>query len=368
MSLSGEAKTAKFASELTQQLVTHSNIHGGVAALLVAPPGAGKTTFLLRIAKEVGYIDTDGKRRWETVIWRGREFDYFSVINKKALVIHMHKPDYDAGFKVSYENGKPYDMTGIEIRVYKSIPHLNQNIVKQKINWVYPPNTYHVSKELKKILNKGGMKDEDIGTEELTDNTLWWFELWYYLSKYKRMQFLSIFFDEAQQLMGRSAQGLKWHVNQYLFKYLFADARKRKISIFMACHGITELDGPIRVNKIGWKVYMKGARVEKDSEIWRSATRLELHKKGDYFIEGDIGWGKGHVHKMDIETLLVEFNKPEEKDEIYGGNTEEFNDEPGKAEMYKDVEEFNRIEEKVDTPIFDFTPDEPEFDESLFED
>jgi hypothetical protein len=114
-----------------------------------------------------------------------------------------------------------------------------------------------------------------------------------------------------------SAAGLHWHTTQYLFKYLFADARKRNMSIYLACHGYTEIDGRIFRYKVPWKFYMKGASIDRDSELWRNAAKLELHNPGDFFCEGASGWGRGHFSKLNIENLSIEFNKPTEKDNIY---------------------------------------------------
>lgn len=316
MTLNGNRKSASMANELLQDILLHRE-YGGTSAIFVAPPGSGKTTALLTVAKNVCYLDSNKKKRYETVIWRGREFDYFDSIDKSGLVLHLHKSDYDNGFKVYHENGKEYDMSEVEIRLYKHIPHLNENIVKHKVNWVYPPSNYKVSTELKKILNKTGMKDADIGDEELKDNSLWWFELWYYMSKYKKMKYITFIFDEAQTIMPVASAGLHWHTTQYLFKTLFADARKRGISVYLACHGFTMIDGRIFKYQIPWKIYMKGAAIPRESDLWDNAAKLELHNAGDFFIEGPSGWGKGHFAKLNIQNLTVDFNKPKEVDTIY---------------------------------------------------
>lgn len=318
-------------ARLMNEVMRHNNNDGGTTAVVYGSKGSGKTTLLLTLAQSIGCYDpyplraklkkvdaneniTDEEKNKlkekikkehkmvmpETIMWRGRDTDYWYWLDKKRVVLFFHETDYKNG--IHFKNDYLQDIPESElpkIKTYRSIESLYKNMVKGAINVVYEPRTYKLTENIKTMIKKrGGVGDEIFKSDE-TDRVVFWFEVMDWLLWNKLLDFLTIIFDEADELFPASPSGIRWHLNLWA-KHIMKDLRKRNISMIIATHGYTDIDGRMNT-KIQYRFYLRGSITPSSSLINTRAPILL--PRGRYYIEGD-GWG------------WVEYDKIEEKPRI----------------------------------------------------
>jgi hypothetical protein len=297
---------------LTTELTVHNNDFGGVTAVVYGSKGSGKTTLFLTLCQTVQcYNAVTNNLELETSIWRGGDEDYWTWLPYERTRVFIHRDNIDTvSFKCD-ENLMEYDRSQLpEIIVYKTNKDLYSKLLRGGINVVYEPTTYTLTDRLKKMIQKRGVAGDDLFKKKEVDSIIWWFEFVDWLRINKSLEHVSVFIDEADQLLPVSPSGARWHLNLW-FKDIMRALRKRNISLYLACHGYTDIDGRIRP-KVMYRIYMKGACAPSESLIWKTAP-ITL-PQGKYYIERD-AWGWARFNKIDEQPRVLVVLKQDDEDE-----------------------------------------------------
>jgi len=297
---------------LTTELTVHNNDFGGVTAVVYGSKGSGKTTLFLTLCQTVQCYNTvTGVLELETSIWRGGDEDYWTWLPYNRTRVFIHRDDIDTvSFKCD-EDLSEYDRKKLpEIIVYKSNKDLYSKLLRGGINVIYEPTTYTLTDRLKKMIQKRGVAGDDLFKKKEVDSIIWWFEFIDWLRINKSLEHVSVFIDEADQLLPVSPSGARWHLNLW-FKDIMRALRKRNISLFLACHGYTDIDGRIRP-KVMYRLYMKGSCAPSESLVFKTAP-VTL-PQGKYYIERD-AWGWARFNKIDEQARVLVVLKPDSDDE-----------------------------------------------------
>ena len=299
---------------LTTELTVHNNDFGGVTAVVYGSKGSGKTTLFLTLAQTMQCYNTlNGNLEFETSVWRGGDEDYWTWLPYDRTRVFIHRDNIDTvSFKCD-ENLTEYDRSQLpQIIVYKNNKDLYSKLLRGCINVVYEPTTYTLTDRLKKMIQKRGVAGDELFKKKEVDSIIWWFEFIDWLRINKSLEHISVFIDEADQLLPVSPSGARWHLNLW-FKDIMRALRKRNISLFLACHGYTDIDGRIRP-KVMYRIYMKGACAPSESLIWKTAP-ITL-PQGKYYIERD-AWGWARFNKIDEQPrVLVTLKQDEDDDDM----------------------------------------------------
>jgi hypothetical protein len=297
---------------LTTELTVHNNDFGGVTAVVYGSKGSGKTTLFLTLCQTVQCYNTvTNVLELETSIWRGGDEDYWTWLPYERTRVFIHRDDINTvSFKCD-EDLSEYDRNKLpEIIVYKSNKDLYSKLLHGGVNVIYEPTTYTLTDRLKKMIQKRGVAGDELFKKKEVDSIIWWFEFIDWLRINKSLEHISVFIDEADQLLPVSPSGARWHLNLW-FKDIMRALRKRNISLFLACHGYTDIDGRIRP-KVMYRIYMKGACAPSESLIWKTAP-ITL-PQGKYYIERD-AWGWARFNKIDEQPRVLVVLKPDSDDE-----------------------------------------------------
>jgi energy-coupling factor transporter ATP-binding protein EcfA2 len=294
---------------LTTELTVHNNDFGGVTAVVYGSKGSGKTTLFLTLAQTVQCYNTvTNVLEFETSIWRGGDEDYWTWLPYDRTRVFIHRDNIDTvSFKCD-EDLLEYDRSKLpKIIVYKNNKDLYSKLLRGCINVVYEPTTYTLTERLKKMIQKRGVAGDELFKKKEVDSIIWWFEFVDWLRINKSLEHISVFIDEADQLLPVSPSGARWHLNLW-FKDIMRALRKRNISLFLACHGYTDIDGRIRP-KVMYRIYMKGACAPSESLVWKTAP-ITL-PQGKYYIERD-AWGWARFNKIEEQPRVLVSLKPDE--------------------------------------------------------
>jgi hypothetical protein len=303
---------------LTEEISYHKPNSGGVTVGIYGSKGSGKTTYLLTLAQTIccenPFTKTEEK---ETILWRGRSNDYWNWIPKENVQLFIHKADFErAIFKD--DNLNVMDRKDLPpMEAYTSIRQLYSRLRAGKINVIYEPTTYTVSERIKKMIQKRGITGDELFKSSDVDPVIFWFELMDWLVHNKNPKFVSIIFDEADELFPASPGGARWHLNLWA-KDVIKDLRRRRISLFMACHGYQDLDGRIKP-KIQYKVWMKGSVTMPESLVKRQAPMML--EPGTYYIERD-GWGMHSFDKIEERTIVLGYLSGQDERDDFGDSND----------------------------------------------
>ena len=302
---------------LTEEISYHRPNSGGVTVGIYGSKGSGKTTYLLTLAQTICCENPFTKsEEKETILWRGRSNDYWNWIPKENVQLFIHKADFErAIFKD--DNLKIMERKDLPpMEAYISIRQLYSRLRAGKINVIYEPTTYTVSERIKKMVQKRGITGDELFKSNEVDPVIFWFELMDWLVHNKNPKFVSIIFDEADELFPSAPAGARWHLNLWA-KDVIKDLRRRRISLFMACHGYQDLDGRIKP-KIQYKVWMKGSVTMPESLVKRQAPMML--EPGTYYIERD-GWGMHSFDKIEEKTIVLGYlSGQDERDDFGAGD------------------------------------------------
>lgn len=294
----------EIAIELQNRLLHHRIESGGTTASICGRPGCGKTTVLLHYAHQVAYLHPlSGAWIKETVIWRGRDIDYWNWFLdpkfewenpslQRDIVIHIH--DGDAGVRFFDELKNELDLPARAVRYYSAAPELYKNLVEGAINIVYEPRQYRPSEAaMDTIVAKSCGKRE--WYEDLTlDPCLFWFEFVAFLDLAKAAGFITIILDEADELFPQNPSGIRWWMQEW-FRNKLRDFRKKNISFIYAFHSWSDIDYRISDKRMirGW---MRGANPPTKTSMI-SIARTRSLATGRLILEDD-GFGDIQIRKI----------------------------------------------------------------------
>jgi hypothetical protein len=304
--------------------------HGGVMATIVGPRGSGKTTFEIQLAEGSAHLPHGQKNRTldnlypETVIWRGRQYEYFNTmfpswweketgIHGKPVYIHMAEGcDYEFFCDEAGKRRVELDLSETEIIYYKDIAQLiKENIVKEAINVVFEPQQYIIPADvvkqfsLKRLQFKPVNKQKETESEEEefeeeevkpqrkkrekefvdteAPSELFWYEFVDKLMQLKKREdFFSIIIDESGDVFPKTVMSEWYHMCSYFSKSI-ADMRRFNISITLATHEIGFVYYEIR-RMSDFMIYMPGSRP--DGSFTRVSQFLPtILNIGEFIIE-----------------------------------------------------------------------------------
>ncbi len=333
---------------LTTELTVHNNDFGGVTAVVYGSKGSGKTTLFLTLCQTVQCYNQQGQLELETSIWRGGDEDYWTWLPYERTRVFIHRDNIDTvSFKCD-EDLVEYDRSKLpQIIVYKNNKDLYDKLLRGGINVVYEPTTYSLTDRLKKMIQRRGVAGDELFKKKEVDPIIWWFEFVDWLRVNKSLEHISVFIDEADQLLPVSPSGARWHLNLW-FKDIMRALRKRNISLYLACHGYTDIDGRMRP-KIMYRIYMKGACAPSESLIWKTAP-ITL-PQGKYYIERD-AWGWARFNKIEEQPrVLVVLKRDADDDEIVDRENEAMKEEGIKDGDYTMIDNEKQIKIDVNDDI-----------------
>ena len=295
---------------LTQEMTVHNTDFGGVTVLTYGSKGSGKTTLFLTLCQSVTCYNKDGLLELETSIWRGGDEDYWTWLPYDRVRVFIHRDDFDNVVFRRDDDLSEYDRKDLpEIVKYKTNKEVYEKLLRGGINVIYEPTTYSLTDGIKKIIQRRGVTGDELFKNKTMDPIIWWFEFIDWLRIKKSIEHISVFIDEADQLLPVSPSGARWHLNLW-FKDIMRALRKRNISLFMACHGYTDIDGRI-LPKIMYRLYMKGSTAPTNSLIFKTAP-ITL-PQGKYYIERD-AWGWARFNKIQERARVLVQLRPDEED------------------------------------------------------
>ena len=279
---------------LFQQITKHKDDGNTVFAYGLL--GSGKTTLIRQMMFAITCFNPKTKVfEKETAIWRGREHDDWISFPKNSTVLHIHVNDMDKEYgrlTIFQRDDTNEEIPASElppIRLYKDAEQLYQNILPKRINVVYEPQDYIVSQKISSIIKKKGMgniANFKKFAESPIDPPLFWIEFFAYMVEYKGNEFLSVFFDEIDDLIEAQPAGVRWYL-QGLLRNIAKNFRRRRISLYATAHKTQDV-GPWMSSKTQCYLYCHGSRPVRDSIVYR--TLPLLLEKGEVIIDyGNFG-------------------------------------------------------------------------------
>jgi hypothetical protein len=324
---SGKGK-AGISREIAAFLLRDVRVHddgveafGGISNMITGPMGCGKTTFMIQLSASVGSLPggmtkeeyhTQSVLKPETVIWRGRRYDYWNSLVPwnwkdcypmspvyRPVRIHHHAGDTLSFFE-RFEEPEPIEFNGngLTLNTYQSAKDVYDNLIPGGINVVYEPNQYFLDDDVVQQITKKTLEDlrlqrlkrsrkknrEDKGEPVEAPSSAFWFELIEYVMKTKKQsEFYSMFIDEAHQVAPEKVPGEMWHLIGWLSNSII-DMRRNNLSLFLTTHDLKLVDYRV-VDRMLYFTWMPGSRVYKRLSQINPATPRGL-VKGEFIIEG----------------------------------------------------------------------------------
>ncbi|MCD6131178.1 MAG: hypothetical protein J7J61_03625 [Candidatus Hydrothermae bacterium] len=268
--------------ELIEKLLNQDVNYGGRQCLILGTVGSGKTTLMLWLAQIL-------RERGEWCIWRGRDVDGYHMLpdwGKKVKILH-HEKDEIHIYKVKVGSTEYGEITDyLKIEKYSCVEDLIQKLEQDKINVIYEPSFWQISEDLAiYILQKTGIRISPWQLREMK-GCYFWFEFFEKLLTRKDRRWVSVFVDEADDLIPQNPNGLQWKLQEWV-KNSVKDFRKSLISLFLAVHNAEDCDYRI-IRKVPIRIYLQGARPLGDSLMTDKNIGLKLNLE-----EGKIEW-KGY--------------------------------------------------------------------------
>lgn len=360
---SGRGK-AGMSREIGAEIMRDITVHddgmshfGGISACTSGPMGCGKTTFLLQLAQSVGSLNNGtGKEHYtsnmkltpETVIWRGRQLDYWNSLTptnwcrsfpktpiRRPVCVHVFENDEN---KLQFfEDRVPsvevyFDGDDLGFLTYTTADNLYSNLVPGAINVVYEPTVYYLQTDIveelvkrtlydlrlkrlqKETKKKKKKEDADSENPEMclmhegrdvqAPSGIFWYELLEELVKRKpQKEFVSIFIDEAHQVIPMTPPGEFWHLLAW-FGNSMIDFRRKNISIFFSAHDTKHLDYRV-TERILYYFWMPGSRTyPRISMLDPPITRII--DKGEVIAElSNRKWGYSQFNAIPYQPPLV---------------------------------------------------------------
>jgi hypothetical protein len=230
-------------------------------------------------------------------------------IHKKDLKTTVFKNDV---LKVLSKDELP------PIEAYTSIRKLYGRLREGKINVVFEPTSYTITDRIREMIQRRGVSSEELFKSNKVDPVIFWFEFMGWLVANKNPKFLTIIYDEADEVFPNSPSGGRWHLNLWA-KDIMRDLRRRGISLLMASHGYNDIDGRL-LSKIQYKIYMKGATTPSFSIVNHKAPIML--EPGTYYIERD-GWGLHGFNKIKEQSIVLTYLQGDREKDDFGADDDD---------------------------------------------
>ncbi len=262
------------AEEHFNSIRIHQAESGGTMLGIVGSKGCGKTHLLTRLAHQVVFIHPKYQKPMkETVVWRGRDIDYWNFMLEddfewenrqfqRKVIVHYWVGDVGS---IEFKTELGEELPPFDSRVFSGVNDLYHNLVQGAINVVYEPSRYVMSPGMEEMITRRSLVSANSLKEIEIDPCLWWGEFLFYLLHFKKAGFVSVFLDEIDEIFPATAQGIRWHIHA-LFADSAKDFRKANISLYFSIHDLADLDYRLR-SKIQYWGYMRGAVAQQGSLI-----------------------------------------------------------------------------------------------------
>ncbi len=276
------------AARLNREITLKGMEHGGTTVAVIGQKGCGKTTELLQLANGVAHVDPyDGMTYKDTVVWLAQGYDYWnSIPDQSRIHLHFHK---NSPVRLVNERFEPDDFGVAKRRMhtYKDAKQLLSRLVPYAINVIYEPTEWLFSPLVQREEPFGRQAIERYTFQSLDDlvfeGSLFFYELLHVLRTRKhRDQFVSVFADEAGRIFPMYPAGRRFMLQAWLIQSEVIHLRRMNISLYLAAHGTSSIDSRLH-DKIQYWIWMRGARIRKDSPVYR--YRTNVLEPGEAIIE-----------------------------------------------------------------------------------
>jgi hypothetical protein len=300
-------------SDIMEQILTHDDGqlgYGGTRTFAIGGQGGGKSTFCTKFGLQARYIDGASKNDFfeavnsfdrlsedtrldliktlqgmiknETVIWRGREFDSWNILNPelaklyypaeriRPLKVHVHRNSPLKFLQVD-KDGNSSPIPNLDINFYKNVKELADGIITGGTNVIYPPIKHFMSPRLKDEINmKRNLSHADrrflSPTEDyLVERDVFLFEIFEYLyrtnQESKSREWYTAVIDESHDLFRANAPDIYYWIIECMVDVL-VDTRKHNISLACMTHALNLIDYRI-LERTSHFIWLPGAKPSK---------------------------------------------------------------------------------------------------------
>lgn len=240
----------------------------GKSSILFGEQGCGKSTAICRICEKY-HAQSD------ITLWRLRSNDNIHRIKdfeKKCVFWFATTDDFDISL---VKDSDVVDIKkSLDIRYYKTVFDLMENLVPNKINAVMPPAKFFFSNDVglpeliaKKERNEKSYKATRDYLKNYDQKSAYlWFEILYYLVNLKMTnERITMIWDEADEILEAQPKGTDWTILAW-GKDIFNDVRKSNINVVLVTHQTGDINYLYRDN-CSYRIFMKGSRPMKDAVI-----------------------------------------------------------------------------------------------------
>lgn len=261
--------------ELWGRIAERNFSKGAFQILLLGSKGSGKTTLLAQLAYA-------GLANGDIVIWRGRSRDFWPHFPRELVKVYVHELDELHVWEIPFGTKTRKDVTNqYEITKYRDLNELLESLEPGKISVVYEPTWTHLSKELLTLAN--------LDDGSMHPGTWAWYDIFFKLSKRVDMRWLTLIFDEIDDIVPSGVSGAQWRLIEVI-QHALAEFREKYVSLYGSTHDPGHID-PRILKKFSGFCYLRGSLVPKFSQMKRKTVTMNL-EQGKAIIE-IIGEGYG---------------------------------------------------------------------------
>jgi len=240
---------------LRDELFDRDYEKGAHQVIIYGSKGAGKTTFLMRLALK-------SLQTGDLVIWRGRFRDVWPRLERDQVVLYFHKQDkpiikrYPLGSRDGKIVNDEYDL-----KFYEDPRDLFAQLDPRKINVIYEPSFVKFPRE---FTSETGIN------HDVFPGVYWWYWFLHVINHRDSADWITVCFDEVHDMAPSGASGKAWKLIEWGVN-VFSEMRERYMSFYGVTHGLKLLDFRF-VEKFSFFAYLAGAKVHKDSAMSYKGT------------------------------------------------------------------------------------------------
>lgn len=270
-----------------QNLFVRDPQQGGRLVLMTGYQGVGKTTLLEKFAQRAFSLG-------DYVVWRGRDLAQWHRFPDYWLnvTLFVHEDDDIKILKLPHDGGPPEEIDNVRIVKYREPQEVVRKLRKTKINVIYEPSFYSISERMVYEIAKRTNIFISPERRKAMKASYFWYEFMYHLLERPNRRWVSVFFDEFDDIAPETPKGLQWVLQEWMM-HTVKDLRKAFISLFASTHVLTNVDWRIR-SKFQIRIYLQGAQIEKGSIIRKKQLTQQLP-----IGVGIIEWGTYGLFRFD---------------------------------------------------------------------